>query len=134
MLVKAIRPFKEEKTGIERFVDDEYLFYGPATYIPRVEEEIIKEIKAQVIKPNTALVVKAKKAMKDTKGVPRRAGERWLIRDNGSYLPNENEEILEVRKAYVLTDKKCIHLRALKDMKDVYGIKRNAGEEWLIGI
>lgn len=44
------------------------------------------------------------------------------------------EEILDIRKAYVLTDKKSIHLKAIKDMVDHYKIKRKAGEEWLIGI
>jgi major vault protein len=45
-----------------------------------------------------------------------------------------NEEVMEVRKAYVLTDKKCIHLKAKKDMVDHYKIERKAGEEWLIGV
>jgi hypothetical protein len=50
--LKAVRPFKDEISGEERFVNDEYLFYGPATHIPRVEEEVLSEIKATVIKPN----------------------------------------------------------------------------------
>lgn len=33
-----------------------------------------------------------------------------------------------------MTDKKSIWLRALKNMKDVYGIQRHAGAEWLIGV
>lgn len=65
--------------------------------------------------------------MKDSEGTARRPGEKWIVRTNGSYLPNVNENILEVRKAYVLTDKKCIHLRAIKDMTDVYNIKRKGG-------
>lgn len=72
--------------------------------------------------------------MKDSQGISRRAGERWLVKKNGSYMPNVNEEIIEVRKVYVLTDKKSIHLRALKNMVDAYGVKRSAGEEWLIGL
>jgi len=31
-----------------------------------------------------------------------------------------------------LTDKQCIQLRALSNFKDVYGIDRKAGSEWLI--
>lgn len=41
---------------------------------------------------------------------------------------------METRKAYVLTDKKCIQLRAIKDMTDLYNIKRKAGEEWLVDL
>jgi hypothetical protein len=49
-------------------------------------------------------------------------------------MPNVFEDIIDTRKAYVLTDKKCISLRALKNMTDFYKKKRLAGEEWLIGI
>ena len=45
-----------------------------------------------------------------------------------------HEEVLETRKAYILTDKKCVHLKARKDMTDFYGNERKAGSEWLIGI
>lgn len=41
LLLKAIRPFTDQKNKADRFVDDEYLFFGPATYIPRVEEEVV---------------------------------------------------------------------------------------------
>jgi hypothetical protein len=68
----------------------------------------VKEIQATVIKPNTALVVKARNMLVDSQGVKRRAGERWLVRKQGSYMPHVFEEILDTRKAYVLTDKKCI--------------------------
>lgn len=72
--------------------------------------------------------------MVDSEKVERKAGQRWLIRTNGAYMPNVFEDVLEVRKAYVLTDKKCICLRALKHMTDLYNIKRRAGDEWLVGI
>lgn len=32
----------------------------------------------------------------------------------------------------VLTDKICVHLRALNEFSDVYGVKRRAGNEWII--
>jgi len=135
LLLKATMPFKDERAGgIERMPEDTYLFKGPDTYIPKREEEVIQEVKAIVIKPNQALLVKAIRKMKDAEGIQRRPGERWLVRKAGSYMPSENEEVVETRKAVVLTDKKSIHIRALKDMVDVYGKKRRAGEEWLIGI
>ena len=49
-------------------------------------------------------------------------------------MPHCDEEILEKREAHILTDKRSIHLKAIKDMTDCYGIKRPAGSEWLIGI
>lgn len=48
-------------------------------------------MKATVIKPNTALKLKAQRAFVDRKGKARIAGEEWLIRENGSYLPDTYE-------------------------------------------
>ncbi len=47
---------------------------GAGFYIPRIEEEIVKEIKFPVIKPQTAIVVKAKKDLVDSEGKKRIAG------------------------------------------------------------
>jgi hypothetical protein len=39
LVLKAVRPFKDTRSeGAERFIDDEYLFKGPGTYEPRIEE------------------------------------------------------------------------------------------------
>ena len=86
----------------------------------------------EVVKPKSALKIRAIKDCKDCYGNQRRTGEEWLIREAGSYLPNINEEIVEHVKGIVVTEKKAIRLRAKIDLQDVYGIKRKAGEEWLI--
>lgn len=62
------------------------------------------------------------------------AGEEWLIREAGDYLPQVDEEIVGQIPAIVLTKKKALHLRALKSYTDIYGESREAGEEWLITI
>ena len=46
LLLRAVRPFKDERAEEQREIDDEYYFRGPGSYIPRIEEEVIKEIKA----------------------------------------------------------------------------------------
>jgi hypothetical protein len=57
------------------------LFVGGAGfYIPRIEEEIVKEIVFPIIKPQTALVVKATKNLIDSERINRIAGKRWLVR------------------------------------------------------
>ena len=105
---------------------------GPFTYVPRQEEDIVQDIKAVVIQPNTALKLRATRAFTDRSKVPRIAGENWLIRQTGSYLPDTFEEIVEVVKGEVLTDKQCLHLRAIHEFVDVYKVKRRAGDEWLV--
>jgi major vault protein len=54
-LLRAIRDFYDENKKIQRHAADEWLFKGPGTYIPKIEEELVKEIKAFVIQQNWAL-------------------------------------------------------------------------------
>jgi major vault protein len=37
-----------------------------------------------------------------------------------------------LQEPYIITSTYALHLRASKTFKDVYGIERKAGEEWLI--
>jgi len=47
----ADRPFLDNRFGseIQRFTQDQYLFRGPGTYIPRVEETVNKKVEAIVV-------------------------------------------------------------------------------------
>jgi len=64
--------------------------------------------------------------------VTRKAGEEWLFREVGAYLPEVEEEVVETVNAFILTDKKALHLRAIKTFVDSKKKKRVAGEEWLV--
>jgi len=68
----------------------------------------------------------------DSDGVEREAGERWLVRHVGAFLPGPHEHVEGTVDAVVLTDKKALHLVANRDFEDVYGVRRRAGEEWLV--
>ncbi len=52
--IEAIRNFKDRK-GNERKAGDIWLFEGPGTYIPCIEERILDEVKAQIIGEQCAL-------------------------------------------------------------------------------
>ena len=132
-MLRASREFLDENK-ILRQAGDEWLFYGPGTYIPKVECEIIKEINPLTVRPNCALKLRAIRATKDKYGNERKAGEEWLIRETGDYLPQVNEEFVLEFKAIILTEQKAIHLRAIKSFTDVYHNDRKAGEEWLLTI
>jgi len=131
LLLRCIRDFKDEKADKQRVAGDEWLFTG-TTYHPRVEVKVVELRNATVLKPNQALRLRGKKDCTDFQGVPRKAGEEWLVRKTGSYLPGVEEEVVGVVQAEVLTEKRALHLRALKTFKDVFGKKRKAGEEWLV--
>lgn len=133
--IECIRPFEDQRhgdNGLFRFPGDEWLIYGPTTYIPIIEERVNAVEKCIIIRQNQALQVRAKKDFVDRNQVKRYAGETWLIKKAGAYFLDVCEEQVNILKAYVLTDKKAIHIRAKANYTDVYGKERKNGEEWLI--
>lgn len=130
--IRAILDFEDEG-GEKRTAGDEWLFEGPGTYIPRKECVVEETVRATVIGPNQAIRLRARKecvARGDSK--TRVTGEEWLVKQTGAYLPGAYEEVVDIVNAYVLTEKKALHMRALRTFKDDFGITRKNGEEWLI--
>jgi len=131
--LKAIRDFKDRyANGKARRAGEEWLFYGRATYFPQVEVEIMATIKSTILKSSEALKIRARDDCFDYENNQRNAGEEWLVKKEGSYLPNVNEEVIEPVKAYTLTFRNALHLRAKSTFTDSEGIERKAGTEWLI--
>ncbi|MGK7925861.1 MAG: colicin uptake protein [Spirulina sp.] len=136
--LRAIRDFSEtlvvdeEEETIARQAGDEWLFEGPGTYIPRVEVVVVETVKAITIKPNQALRLSARQNCRDRNDIPRRAGEEWLVREEGAYLPGVDEEVQDIIDAYILTEQKAIHLKAKRTFNDIFGRQRKAGDEWLV--
>lgn len=130
LVLQAERPFVHQDKKYE--TGEEWLFKGPATYIPHVEVKIKSSIQALIIKSGKALKLRAIRECVDSLGMKRKSGEEWLIREEGEYLPSVDEEALCVVHAHVLVPEVALHLRALKTFTDVYGQKHKAGEEWLV--
>lgn len=130
--LRAVLDFEDADTGSKRTAGDEWLFEGPGTYIPRKEVVVEETIRATVIRPNQAIRLRARKECIDREGNARVTGEEWLVKKTGAYLPGAYEEVVDIVNAYVLTDKKALHMRALRTYKDDFGKTRKNGEEWLI--
>lgn len=130
--LRASRDFEDLTTKEKRKAGDEWLFEGPATYFPRVEVQNLETVKAVILKPNQALKLRARKATTDKKGKVRNAGEEWMVKDTGAYLPGADEEIIETMNAFILTDKKALHLKATQSFTDKFNKHRKAGEEWIV--
>ncbi|CAF0933467.1 unnamed protein product [Didymodactylos carnosus] len=130
--LKAVLDFDDN--GEQRKAGDEWLFEGPGTYTPRKEVSVEEQIRATVIGSNQAIRLSAKKEIIDRTGQLRVTGEHWLVKKTGAYLPLAYETVVNVEDASVLTDKKALHLRALKTFTDDFGQLRKNGDEWLITI
>ncbi|CAF1217001.1 unnamed protein product, partial [Didymodactylos carnosus] len=128
--LKAVLDF--DGNGEQRNAGDEWLFEGPGTYTPRKEVSVEEQICATVITSNQAIRLSAKKEIIDRMGEHRVTGENWLVKKSGAYLPLAYETVVNVENAHVLTDKKALHLRALKTFTDDFGQTRKNGDEWLV--
>ncbi|XP_039272615.2 major vault protein-like [Styela clava] len=117
---------------VKRVAGDEWLFEGPGTYIPRKEVLVEETIRATVIRKNQAIKLRARKETVDRDGTERVTGEEWIIKKVGAYLPGTYEEVVELVEAYVLTEKKALHMKASRTFTDFLNVKRKNGEEWLI--
>jgi len=115
-----------------RIAGDEWLFEGPGTYIPRKEEKVLEDIKAVTCHANQAIRLRARKETVDREGNERVTGEEWLHRKTGAYMPGPYEEFLEIVNAYVLTERKALHMKSIRTFTDVFGVVRKCGDEWLI--
>ncbi|CAL8310384.1 unnamed protein product [Arctogadus glacialis] len=130
--LQALLDFEDVSGGEQRVAGDEWLFEGPGTYIPRKEVVVLETVKATVIRENQAIRLRARKEGVDRGGVHRVTGEEWLVRKVGAYLPGAHEEVLDIVNAFILTDKRALHVRALRHFKDAGGRDRRTGEEWLV--
>ena len=129
--LKCIRNFTD-KDGEERKVGDEWIFVGPKLYIPTQEVEIKKIIDARIINPCHALRLKATQNFTDRTRVVRNAGEEWIVRVPGAYIPDVYEECVSLQKPIIISDREALHLTAIKSFTDCYGNPHRAGDEWII--
>ena len=85
--LKAVLDFDDVTHRVRRHAGDEWLFEGPATYIPRKEVSVEEQIQATVISAHQAIRLSAKTEIIDRTGQRRVTGEEWLMKKAGAYLP-----------------------------------------------
>jgi major vault protein len=88
--------------------------------MPNVNEQLVEELRAEVIKPGQALKVCAKRAFVDATGVSRKAAEEWLLRTEGAYMPEVQVQVLGHVEPYIITDSHALHMRALRTFTDIF--------------
>jgi major vault protein len=128
----ALRDFYDNYFKVDRIAGQLWVLPGPLVYVDRVEVKVIEKVEATIIGPNQALRLRAKKNYEDFRGVKRTSGEEWLEREFGPYIISAEEEIISLVDAIILSDVVGLHLCAISAYTDFYGIKRFAGQEWII--
>lgn len=55
-----------------------------------------------------------------------------MVTTAGLFIPSQMEKVVREVKPLVLTEKRAIQLKAKLTFKDVFGIERLAGQQWLV--
>ena len=132
--VRAVRDVEAVVGGVKslRKAGDEWIVAGPCTYAPQISVQVVEEIQAVVIRQNQALKLRARARFVDRGGDEHIAGAEWLVLKPGAYIPDVEEEIVELITASVLTAKRALHVEALADFTDRFKKPRKTGEQWLV--
>lgn len=129
-VLEAIMPFQDRNE--KREAGDRWLLTGPITYVPREEVRKIKSQKAEIIEKDCGLLLECTKERRLTNERPRNAGEQWIEKNQGLYHIKADEKKVKYLKPDILTQKTALFLEATQTYKDIYGIERKAGDQWLI--
>ncbi|VDL96085.1 unnamed protein product [Schistocephalus solidus] len=131
LLLSALVDFKSED-GTDRVAGELWLFEGPGIYKPRKEVQVISTRTAEMIKPNTALLLRALMDFTGKDGKKRVYGEEWLVKSVGAYMVGAYEERVKILEAFHLDEKHALRVKAKRTHVDDFGKRRRHGEEWLI--
>lgn len=124
--ISALEDFDGHHAG------DEWLFAGPQTYVPRVEERVVEEVDAVLVPINKAIVLEALSDFYDKANkVNRITGEKWLRSIPGAYLPDVHEKYCETIDGVVLSPVTAVLVKTTSDRKR-FGKRRRAGESYLV--
>jgi len=101
--VSALRNFTDN-TGTNRIAGEEWLIREEGSYLHHVYENVVKEVKANILDVNTAVQLKALNNFTDNYGKERKAGDQWIVTRQTApfHICGIYEELVKVIKRVVL--------------------------------
>lgn len=118
--------------GVKRKAGEIWQIEGPLMYFPTPNAEIVRIVEPDIIKAGQAMRLRALEDFTDKSGRKRITGEEWYVRKPGAYLTGVHEEVVALEERRTLTINIGLRLKALQTITDDKGVKRLAGEEWLL--
>eukprot|EP00727_Mastigamoeba_balamuthi_P005074 m51a1_g14565 putative major vault protein (1512) ;mRNA; f:1049567-1056001 len=94
-----------------RRAGEQWMLSAVGSFIPRVEEEVVRRVQAVVLTPTVALHLRACATFVDAYGVARKAGEEWLVtsRMSEKHIPDVNEAVVRMVPVTVLSSREyCV--------------------------
>ncbi|CAJ1988494.1 protein of unknown function - conserved [Leishmania donovani] len=118
--------------AVHRAAQECFLFKGPGLYTPRLDERIVSKVTGVYVSPPQVCYLSAKYDFVDDDGVPRVAGEQWIVQAHGIFFPHP-AVTLQVRDAYVLTSFEALTFVSYKAFYDEgLQVAREAQKPYLI--
>jgi len=130
--MEATRDIVAADGKIVHKVGEEWLEIGPKVLIPHPGARMVSQVSNYLIAPNEALHIRAARDLVDVAGTKRIAGEEYLVRTVGSYLPILDEQVVAKVTATILTPKVALLAQAKLTFVDQFGVQRKIGEQWLV--
>ncbi|CAM43958.1 conserved hypothetical protein [Leishmania braziliensis MHOM/BR/75/M2904] len=122
-----------------REAGERYLFYGPGTYYPRVEERIEEEVTAHTVERGSALWCTTSETFTDSvTGLKHYAGDAYMYVTEGMHFLQSFESLQCVTEGIVLSTEEGLHVQPAKTYADPRtpfregGIIRKADEPFLV--
>jgi len=129
-------PIKDRHGMTKNYLGDlEVRFHERNQSFVLYPNEVVKDPGVQSLKvlpPNTGLRLRCKSDFTDANGDHRVAGDEWIFEGPGVYYPNPRVDVIREVTAEKISPGKSLRLRARQDLTDKKGIRRAAGEEWLV--
>lgn len=135
LLVRVIHDYTSEG-GVRRSQGERYLFKGPGTYFPRVEETPLEVRHAVNIKKGCAIRLRALELFTDRTGRTRKRDDEYLYLTPGSYLCDVDEQFVEHVEPLIIPPDEALHVEVLRNFVDerpnAFNRARHAGEVYVV--
>lgn len=124
---------------VRREVGERYIFRGPGTYYPRIEERVEKPVTAYTVERGTALWCTTREVFTEpaTK-LQHYADDKYMRLAEGMCFLEPCEKLVSVQAGTILSRDEGLHVEATKTYSDPrspfleQGVVRNAGEVFLV--
>lgn len=111
LILQASKNFTD-RNGTQRYAGEQWLYTEVGSFIPDVNETIIKPVKGIVLDNRKALHVKALREFTDFMGVKRSPGDQWLVTNDQTqtYIEGVNDKIVAEVKPITLTSRQYCYV------------------------
>lgn len=134
LVLRVVTSYTQED-GTRRREGEKFIWKGPGTYHPRIENEIIARKTAIVLKENEALHCRAEESLVDREGIARATGEEYLYTTQGEHFLMPGEVDVSIVKPMCLRNK-GLHIWVNKAYVDqrpfAKGVARKPGDFFLV--